>query len=509
MLLHHRFVQTAKQQAGKTAFIDITADKKVSYSKALIASLILSGKFERYQKGFIGIMLPTSAGCALSFVAALMSGRTPVMINYSTGAERNAEYAQKRCGFRTVITSRVFLEKINCPFIDGMVFIEDIMSGVTATDRLKAALVSKLPVQFILRKIHKGHEDDDIVILFTSGSEKDPKAVQLTHRNLSSNIISFSSMVQISDRDSIIANLPFFHVFGLTVNLWTPLFHGMTVISYANPLDYKTICSIIRDHKPTLMVGTPSFLSGYIRKSEPGDFSSLRLVLCGADKCPDILRQEFLNKQGITLYEGYGTTETSPVISVNTPDNNRPGSVGKLLPGVQVRIENYDSGSDCGPDETGRILVKGDLVMKGYYGDIEETSMRIRYGWYDTGDMGFLDRDGFLWHAGRLRRFVKVGGEMVSLVRIENVLEKLVPEDVACCVVEIPDPVKGVKIMAVVTEQIDEKKVHKQMAEHLPNIAMPKQFIVIEELPKMGSGKIDFRGVTEMVIKKLADSKLK
>jgi len=503
MLLHQKFIQTAKQQGSKYAFIDTSADRKVTYSKALIASLILAKKFERYEKGFIGIMLPTSAGCGLAFIGGLMSGRTPVMINYSTGAARNAEYAQKRCGFKTIITSRVFIEKIGCAFVEGMVFIEDIMSKITITEKLVAALISRLPLPFIMMSLSAVDEDDNAVILFTSGSEKDPKAVQLTHRNISANITSFSSIVDISDQDRFLANLPYFHVFGLTVNLWTPLFHGMTIISHANPLDYRTICTIIREHKPTLMVGTPSFLWGYLRKAEAGDFSSLRLILCGADKCPELLRQEFMKKHGLVLYEGYGTTETSPVIAVNNPDNNRPGSVGKVLPGVEVRIESYETGNNCGPDETGRILVRGDLVMKGYYGDLEETSMRIRHGWYDTGDMGYLDKDGFLWHAGRLKRFVKVGGEMVSLVKVENILEKYLPEDISCCVVEIPDPLKGARIIAAVTRNIDEKTLHKQMSEHLPNIALPKQFVVIEDLPKMGSGKIDFRSTTELVKKQM------
>lgn len=503
MLLHQKFIQTAKQRGRKVAFVDTSADKKVTYAKALIASLILARKFEKYEKGFIGIMLPTSAGCGLAFIAGLMSGRTPVMINYSTGAARNAEYAQKKCAFRTIITSRVFLEKIGCAFVEGMVFIEDIMSSITLTEKLRAALVSKLPMLFILMTISAVEEDDNAVILFTSGSEKDPKAVQLTHRNISSNITSFSSIVDITGEDRLLANLPYFHVFGLTVNLWTPLFHGMTIISHANPLDYKTICQIIREHKPTLMVGTPSFLWGYLRKSEPGDFGSLRLILCGADKCPEQLRHEFMERHGLVLYEGYGTTETSPVIAVNNPGHNRPGSVGPVLPGVEVKIENYDTGDICAAGETGRILVKGALVMKGYYGDLEETSMRIRHGWYDTGDMGYMDQDGYLWHAGRLKRFVKIGGEMVSLVMVENALEKFLPEGTGCCVVEVPDPLKGAKIIAVITQPADEKQLHKQLAQHLPNIALPRQLIVMEDLPKMGSGKIDFRGVTELVRKQL------
>jgi acyl-[acyl-carrier-protein]-phospholipid O-acyltransferase / long-chain-fatty-acid--[acyl-carrier-protein] ligase len=499
MLLHHHFVRIAKRYGDKPAFIDRTSDKRVSYSKALIASLILTEKFRKYKEGFLGIMIPTSAGCALSILGTLMSGRTPVMINYSTGAVNNALYAQKKCNFKTIITSKTLLEKINCPVIDGMVFIEDIMEEISGREKLKAALKAKLPVPLILKIIHGGQEDDNTVILFTSGSEKDPKAVQLTHRNLASNIASFSKVMKLHGSDVMLANLPFFHVLGLTVNLWTPLFHGMTIIAYANPLDYRMICNIISEEKPSVMVGTPSFLWGYLRKSEEGNFRSVRLIVSGADKCPDALRREFLEKHGVKLYEGYGTTETSPVISVCTPEHNKPGSVGKVLPAVSVRIENYETGKECGIGEVGRIMVKGDLVMKGYLHDFEETSMRIRHGWYDTGDMGYLDTDEFLWHSGRLKRFVKIGGEMVSLVKVEDVLQKFLPENIACSVVEIPDAHKGVRIVAAVTQKVDDRRILKLMSEQLPNIALPKQFVVIEELPKMGSGKIDFRGVTEMV----------
>ncbi|MFA4919441.1 MAG: AMP-binding protein [Thermodesulfovibrionales bacterium] len=499
MLLHQQFIKIAKRYGNKLAFIDRTSDKRITYSKALIASLILSDKIKKHDEGFIGIMVPTSAGCALTVLGTLMSGKTPVMINYSTGAANNAIYAQKKCNFRTIITSKALLEKINCPVVEGMIFIEDIMEGVSTSDKLKAALISKLPAPLLLKMVHGGHEDDNLVILFTSGSEKDPKAVQLTHRNISSNIRSFSAMLNLYDNDIMLANLPYFHVFGLTVNLWTPLYFGMTIVAYANPLDYKMVCTVLKEEKPTVMVGTPSFLWGYLRKSEAGDFKSIRLIVSGADKCPDLLRKEFLEKHGVTLYEGYGATETSPVISLNTPEHNRPPSVGKVLPDVHVKIENYETGKECRPGEVGRILVKGDIVMKGYLHDFEETSMRIRHGWYDTGDMGYIDKDGFLWHSGRLKRFVKIGGEMVSLVKIEDVLQKLLPGDVACSVVEVPDALKGVRIVAAVTQKIDEKKILKQMSEQLPNISLPKKFVVLKELPKMGSGKIDFRTVTDMV----------
>lgn len=506
MLLHHGFLKTAKKNGSKTAIIDRTTGKEVTYDKALIASLILAGKFGRYDGGFLGIMIPTSAGCALSILGALMSGRTPVMINYSTSAAQNAEYAQKKCGFRTIVTSRALLEKIDCRHVEGMVYIEDIMASISTLTKLQAALKSKLPLSVLLKRVHGGKMDDDCVVLFTSGSEKDPKGVPLSHRNISSNVKDLGQMFDLSTNDRFLANLPYFHVFGLTAGLWVPFHFGMTLITYANPLDYKKVCDIVREDKVTLMVGTPSFFWGYLKKSTPGDFKSVRIALAGADKCPDALRDGFLQKHQLTLLEAYGTTETSPAISANTPASNRPGSVGKAMPAVQIRIENLETGEVASTNEVGKILVKGDPVMKGYYNDLEETSLRLKRGWYDTGDMGFLDKDGYLWHAGRLKRFVKIGGEMISLVQVENALEKLLPEDISCCIVEVPDALKGAKIIAVVTEKIDEKKMKKSLAQDLPNIAIPKQFMVIEDLPLMGTGKIDFRGVTAKVRERLLTS---
>lgn len=504
MLLHQRFIEVAKEHGEKIAIHDFATKKKVSYSRALLASILLSGIFKKLEKGFIGVMIPTSAGCMLTQLGILMSGRIPVMVNYSTGAELNAKYAQKKCDFRTIIASKALLEKIECPHVEGMIYIEDIMESLSALQKVKAALVSKLPVSTIKMMVHGGKSDDTAVILFTSGSEKDPKAVQLTHRNILSNIISATQRFHFASDDIFLASLPLFHVFGLTTNMWIPIYHGMTMLAYANPLDFRTVCDIVRDNKATFMVGTPSFFWGYLRKSEPGDFDSLRIMLCGADKCPEALRDAFMEKHNIVLYEGYGATECSPVISANCPEFNRPGSVGLPIDGVQVRIENYETGEESNLGEDGRILVKGENVMKGYFNDFEQTSLHIRRGWYDTGDMGTIDEDGYLWHVGRLKRFVKIGGEMVSLVKIESVLEKFLPEDGQCCVVEIPDAIKGAKIVAVVTNEIEEKATLKKMAEKLPKIALPKKFLVIEELPKMGSGKIDFRTITETTRSELA-----
>ena len=503
MILHHEFVKRAKEYGSKMAIIDRTMDRRVTYSKALMGSLILAKKFRRYKDGFIGVMIPTSAGAFLSTLAIVMAGKVPVMINYSTGAAENCEYAQAKCGFKTVITSRALLERIHCRFVEGMVPVEDVMREISTGDKVSAALRAKLPVGWIIGSFPRTELDDTVVILFTSGSEKEPKAVQLTHRNVGSNIVAAVDRLGITEEDVGMCLLPVFHSFGQMSQFWLPMTMGMTAVTYANPLDYKTIPRIMREEKVTMTAATPIFFAGYLRESMPVDFATLRLLVAGADKTPDWLREGYRKKHGIELLEGYGATETSPVVSVNAPGATKPGSVGKPLPGVRVKIVDVETGKTLSSGQEGKIVVKGEYVMKGYYDDIEETSLRIKDGWYDTGDMGVLDKDGYLWHRGRLKRFVKIGGEMVSLVRSEAVLEEILPDGVSCCVVEIPDPKKGARLAAAVTQGVDDKEIIKKMAKKLPNIAIPNQFVVFDELPKMGSGKIDFRSVTGMVRKQL------
>ncbi len=496
MQLQQAFISTAKKYSKKIAIYDQATGKDITYDKMLIASFILAKKFAAYRGQFIGIMIPTSAGCMLSIIGALMCGKIPVMINYSTGAANNCIYAQEKCSFKTIITSKKLLEKLNIEFVNGMVFIEDIMASLTTGDKLKAALRSKLPKGVLQKSVRHGDEDETSVILFTSGSEKDPKAVQLTHKNIFHNIHACSEVFELSHEDIFLANLPFFHVFGLTTNFWLPITIGCAMVAHANPLDYKNIIDSIKKYKITIMIGTPSFFYGYLKRSKPGDFSTVRIAVAGADKVTDHLREGYKKHHNIELLEGYGTTETSPVISSNAKGANKPGSIGKPIPGVQVKILDRETDNELPRGKEGKIVVKGDLVMKGYYGDIEETTLRIHNGWYDTGDMGVMDDDGFLWHRGRLRRFVKIGGEMVSLVKVEDVLNKLLPENVVCCVVDVPNPTKGSDIVAALTTaEIDFKKIKKLMAKELPAIAIPKESHVIENIPMMGTGKVNFREV--------------
>ena len=260
-MLQHRFIDSVRKQPGKIAFIDRSTGRDVSYSKALLASLILARRFKKLERGRIGIMLPTSSGAALAIIGVTMAGLTPVMINYSTGAEKNCRYAQQQCDFKVIISTKALLDKIGCDVFPEMIFIEDILAQLSKFEKFIALLKSKLPTPLL--KNLTGAEDLDraAVILFTSGSEKEPKVVQLSQRNILSNIDAFSEMMDIYGMDNLLAVLPYFHVFGLTINLWTPLCLGMTSITYANPLEFKTVARIIRETKPEILVGTPLFPS--------------------------------------------------------------------------------------------------------------------------------------------------------------------------------------------------------------------------------------------------------
>jgi acyl-[acyl-carrier-protein]-phospholipid O-acyltransferase/long-chain-fatty-acid--[acyl-carrier-protein] ligase len=273
---------------------------------------------------------------------------------------------------------------------------------------------------------------------------------------------------------------------------------GSAVNTYANPLDYKFVSDGIKKNSNTIITATPTFLRGYCQKSEPGDLKSLRIIMAGGDKLAKSIRDSFREKHGVEVLEGYGATETSPVISVNTFENNRFGSIGQPLPDVEVKIIDIDTEQELPHGQEGKIYVKGRLVMKGYFTDMEETSLHIRNGWYDTGDIGYFDAEGFLWHRGRLRRFVKIGGEMVSLTAVENAVEKYIGDDHQCCAVEIPHISKGADIIVAVTKHVNDSEMKKNLRSELPPIAVPKKFVYFEELPLTGNGKVNFRAVEDL-----------
>ena len=499
MVFHQLFIENVKKNPKALAVVEQSTEKVVTFENLLIAALVFKDIFLQYNSKFIGIMIPPSTGCIIALLASFFADKTPVMINYSTGASENSVIAQKKCNFKHIITSKLLLEKLNIAPVKGMVFMEDLAKDIGLLQKIKAKLVSKLPVNSLKKMVAKGDRDENIVVLFTSGSEKDPKAVQLTHKNILANVYSLKELLTLSHNDVFITNLPYFHIFGLTVNFFIPLVLGSKIVTTPNPLDYKVITDTIRKYQVTVFTATPTFYHGYYQKARVGDFNSIRYMVSGADKLPQQIREEYLKTHKKEILEGYGATETSPVITLNTPWDVKIGSVGKPIPGVQVMVTSLETGEELPRGSEGKILVKGDLVMKGYLNDLEQTRMRLKEGWYDTGDMGIYDEEGFVHHRGRLKRFVKIGGEMVSLVKVEDEINNILPDNIICCVVDIPDTIKGSEIVAVVTtREINQKELKKKLAKVLPTIAIPKQFCVIDELPMSSSGKVNFRQVEEI-----------
>ncbi len=526
-MLHYYFIKNAKRHAGKTAYKDKNLNKSFTYKKTLLVSLILKGRFKKYNDELIGLMLPNSFIFSIVFLSVLMCGKIPVIINYSMKAEENISAARETCKFNIIITSKTLLEKIKCPEVKNMVFIEDIIKEIKPREKLISFLISMFPSALIIKTCNGGKagkseakyfngnmngssssnldnndnndEDKDAVILFTTGSEKKPKAVKLSHKNIISNINDLKHLFNLSENDVMLSILPGFHIFGFTVNICLPFCIGMSSIIYANPMDFKTVVSIIKENSPSIMAVTPYLLAGYLKKSEAGDFQSLKYIVSGGDKCHEYIHSGFAVKHGKKIYEGYGATETSPVISVNTDKNYKYGSVGKPVPGIRVKIVHHETGSVLKTRETGKILVSGDTIMKGYFGDPASTQKCMLDGFYDTGDIGYIDEDGFLWHTGRLKRFVKIASEMVSLESVENALEKCISESVEFCVIGIENGIKGVKLVTAMSATVDETTVYKKAKEHLPNLCIPKEFIVVGELPRLFNGKVDFKKVEEIV----------
>ena len=494
MSLHEEIIKVAQRFKNRTAVIDSATGQNYSYKKLLISSFIFRDIVKDYEDEFVGLMMPMSGGAFISLLAVLMSGKIPVMINYSTGAENNIAYARRKCGFKTIITSKKLCERIGVKGDGNIVFAEDIVASLTTLQKIKALIKSFTPFRYISKKT----PNDIAVLLFTTGSEKEPKAVMLTHDNIMSNIESLRKLFYFGPEDIFTGVLPLFHIYGLTTSFFLPLMSGSTVNTFANPLEYKFVAEGIKFNGNTIITATPTFLRGYCQKSDQGDLKSLRIIMAGGDKLTKNIKDSYKSKHGVDVLEGYGTTETSPVISVNTFENNKFGSIGQPLPDVEVKIIDIDTEQELPKCQEGKIYVKGRLVMKGYFGDMEETSLHIHNNWYDTGDIGLIDENGYLWHKGRLKRFVKIGGEMVSLTAVENAVEKFIGEDYQCCAVEIPHVTKGADIIVAITKDISDTEMKKDLGNELPPISIPKKFIYFNELPLMGNGKVNFRAVEDM-----------
>jgi acyl-[acyl-carrier-protein]-phospholipid O-acyltransferase/long-chain-fatty-acid--[acyl-carrier-protein] ligase len=466
----------------------------------------------------VGLWLPPSAGGAFANVALALLGKTAVNLNYTAGAEV-VQSAIRQCNIRHVLTSRLFTSKVAIdpgPNVE-LVYLEEFRKGVSTAMRLRAFLaILLLPAYVLDRWVYglSGHTTDDLAtVIFSSGSTGDPKGVMLTHQNIAANAESAIQAIDPRPSDCMLGILPFFHSFGYTVTIWVPLLVGASVVYYPDPRQAKEVGELCRKYRATILLATPTFLRFYLRRCEPGDFASLRILICGAEKMPQDLAQEFQQKFGVLPVEGYGCTELSPVVATNVPDwgsngarqiGNRPGTIGRPLPGVAVRIVNPDTFEPLPTGQEGLLLVYGANVMKGYLGREQATREVLRDGWYVTGDIAKIDDDGFVIITDRLSRFSKIGGEMVPHQKVEEELHRILCTSERTCVVTgVPDERKGERLVVlhVCLNGTCTHELWQQLnGRGLPNLWVPaeRDFYEIPELPILGSGKVDLKRIKEL-----------
>ena len=524
--LPRNFVRCARRHPRRFAMADATSGD-VSFGNALVKTVFLARRLKKIWAGqsMVGIYLPPSVPGALVNHAALLCGKVPVNLNY-TLTETTIAHCAEQCDLKTVITSRKFLEKIKLTPPGKLIFLEDVAMSPTALEKITAFLLAGF-APFSLLKKFAGQEqevalDDLATVIFSSGSTGEPKGVMLTHYNILSNIQQMEHILNFTHHDRLLGILPFFHSFGFTVTLCLPAAIGAGVVFHANPLDSKLVGELVRDHKVTLLLATPTFLQLYLRGVPPENFGSLQLVVTGAERLPERVASAFEEHFGIRPLEGYGTTECGPAVAVNMMDfraaglhqvGGKRGKIGRALPGMVARLadaENPWSERILPADEPGLLLVRGPNIMLGYLGQPEKTAEVLRHGWYCTGDMAMLDEDGFLQITGRLSRFSKIGGEMVPHLKIEEKLQELTgAADTMFVVTGVADEKKGERL--VVLHNLAEKDLpaclEKFAACDLPNLWKPKAdaFYRVESIPVLGTGKLDLRRVKETATRLGAD----
>ena len=511
-----RFIRSARRNWKRFAMAD-SSGRELTHGRALTGSLLVSDWARRNSTGseMIGVLLPPSAGGALANMGLTLAGRVPVNLNFTAGKEAMAS-AIEQCGIRTIVTSKLFLTKAKIEAMDGMVFLEDVLAGVGGFAKAWALARARIaPVRTLL----EAREPDALAtVLFSSGSTSTPKGVMLSHYNVISNIEAMLQVFDLNESDRIVGVLPFFHSFGFTVTLWLPAVGGTGVIYHNNPMDAKVVGEMIERYRGTLLLSTPTFAMGYARKCARDQFASLRFVLVGAEKLRESAAKAFEDAFGLKMLEGYGCTEMAPVVAVNTAGyeagrDSQPGakagSVGRPLPGMAVRVVDPETLTPLPLGSEGLLLVKGANRMLGYLGQPEKTAQALCDGWYNTGDIGLLDEDGFLKITDRLARFSKIGGEMAPHGKIEEaVLDATGGEP--CCVTGIPDERKGERIAVLYTAAgISEAEVWQRLAAtDLPKLWLPKREDIhrVDALPALGTGKVDFRGVRALAIERAAEA---
>ena len=494
---------------GSHTVVEDPSGKPLSYNGLVQRASIMGGLIARETDTgeYVGLLLPNSSVAVVVLMALLFRRRVPALLNFTAGSQGMLD-AVAAAGVNTVYTSRLFIAKAGLgSALEALtqkariVFLEDLAARVGVSDKLRGFVAAR-PGR---RMGYYGKPDDPAVILFTSGSEGTPKGVVLSHTNLLANIHQLGARVDFSPRDVILNVLPMFHCFGMTAGTLLPLVSGMKVFHYPSPLHYRVVPELCYEINATILFGTNTFLAGYARHAHPYDFYSIRYVFAGAEPLRESTRRTWAERFGVRIFEGYGTTETGPVLAVNTPMDSRAGSVGRLLPGIQHRIEPV-----AGIGHGGRLWVRGANVMLGYLrgdrpGELAAPSAGCDPGWYDTGDVVHGDEDGFLWIRGRVKRFAKVGGEMVSLLAVENLANRVWPEGNHAAIA-LPDAQKGEQVVLLTECKKAQRREFLARArdEGYVEMMVPRRIIIVDAIPVLGSGKADYGMVRAMAERELS-----
>jgi acyl-[acyl-carrier-protein]-phospholipid O-acyltransferase/long-chain-fatty-acid--[acyl-carrier-protein] ligase len=514
------WISSVKQNKPNFAIAEATgtplSSKKLFVATAAFAKRIRNLSSEQN----VGLLLPTSTGGVIANMASLLAGKTVVNLNYSASVDA-MHSAIERAEIKTIFTSQLFLGKLKQRGIDfsscftdtRLVMLEDLKKEITKAELSKHAIAIHILPGFILKALYCREHDPEATaaILFSSGSEGKPKGVMLSHRNIMANVKQISDVLNTEQSDVVMASLPLFHAFGLTVTQFLPLIEGLPMVCHPDPTDALGISKSVARYRGTIMFGTSTFLRLFIRNSKvhPLMLESLRLVVAGAEKLRGDVREQFKLKFNKEIYEGYGATETTPVASVNLPDaldinhwhiqaGGKLGTVGMALPGSSFKIVDPESWEELPTGSEGMILIGGSQVMKGYLNDVDKTEDAIRHidnsRWYVTGDKGRLDEDGFLTIVDRYSRFAKIGGEMVSLGRVEELIRSCIEDDELDLVaISIPDPKKGERIVLLADRDLAQDHItQKLLSQGNSSLILPSEWHRVDEVPKLGSGKTDF-----------------
>ncbi len=491
----------------KQVILEDASHQTLTYRRLLVAADVLSRPLRSSlspEANHVGVLLPNVNAVPVLMLSLWRIGKVPAILNFSTGPAVMLACSQL-AGFKQIVTSRAFLDraKLKIDSLTGagiqIVYLEDLRSQVSSTTKFASLFRMTWNAAALSLPSDAPGDSQPAVILFTSGSEGVPKGVALTHKNILANIRQMLAVTDITDVDRVFNCLPLFHSFGLTVGALLPLVRGAYCYIYPSPLHYRVIPAVFYDRDCTILLSTNTFLNGYGRKAHPYDFRTMRYLFAAAEKLQEATATDWSHKFGVRILEGYGATECAPCVSVNTPLLPKHGSVGRLLPGMEYKLEPVE-----GVDDGGRLFVRGPNVMQGYLNGDANAKFKSLGGWYDTGDIVSVDPEGYLFIRGRLKRFAKVSGEMVSLTAVEDALAGAFPQYGLRCQVAVvtrPDEGKGEALIAVTNEpklQLDDLRTAIK-AKGLSNLSVPREIKVVREIPKLGTGKINHRELAKLI----------